>query len=80
MIDVGLFPGDTVVVERAYTAQEGQIVVALVEDAYTVKTLIREGKRFALKPENKANKSYSILRPENLEIAGIVTGSFRVYK
>lgn len=77
MIDAGLMPGDTLVVEKNHTAQEGQIVVAIMEDAYTVKRLIREQKRFVLKPENKA---YPVLRPENLEIVGVVVGSFREYK
>lgn len=76
MIDAGLLPGDTVIVERATTAHEGAIVVALVDDAYTVKRLAREKGRFVLRPENKA---YPVLRPEAIEIAGIVVGSFRKY-
>lgn len=77
MIDAGLLPGDTVVVEKATTADDGAIVVALVDDAYTVKRLVREKRRYVLKPENKA---YPVLRPENIEIAGVVVGSFRRYK
>ena len=77
MIDAGLLPGDTLVVERTAAAREGDIVVALVEDAYTVKRLHREGRRFVLKPENKG---YPVLRPDNLEIVGIVVGSFRDYR
>ena len=77
MIDAGLMPGDTVIVEKANTANDGAIVVALVDDAYTVKRLVRENRRFVLKPENKA---YPVLRPESLEIAGVVVGSFRKYK
>jgi repressor LexA len=76
MIDAGLLPGDTVVVERAERADHGDIVVALVDDAYTVKRLVREQRRYVLKPENKA---YPVLRPDTLEIAGIVVGSFRTY-
>ncbi|HEV8519686.1 MAG TPA: S24 family peptidase, partial [Burkholderiales bacterium] len=77
MIDAGLMPGDTVVVEKANTANEGAIVVALVDGAYTVKRLARENRRYVLKPENK---SYPVLRPTELEIAGVVVGSFRKYK
>jgi repressor LexA len=77
MIDAGLMPGDTVIVEKANTADDGAIVVALVDDAYTVKRLVRENRRYVLKPENKA---YPVLRPDNLEIAGVVVGSFRKYK
>jgi len=77
MIDAGLMPGDTVIVEKANTADEGAIVVALVDGAYTVKRLARENRRYILKPENK---SYPVLRPAELEIAGVVVGSFRKYK
>ena len=77
MIDAGLMPGDTIVVERATTAHAGDIVVAIVDDAYTVKRLATERRKFVLKPENKA---YPILRPEPLEIVGVVVGSFRKYK
>jgi len=52
-------------------------VVALVDGAYTVKRLARENRRYVLKPENK---SYPVLRPTELEIAGVVVGSFRKYK
>jgi repressor LexA len=76
MVDAGLMPGDTIVVERANTANAGDIVVAVVEGAYTVKRLVRENRRFALAPENKA---YPVLRPDPLEIVGVVVGSFRKY-
>jgi len=42
MIDAGLMPGDTVVVEKADSAPDGAIVVALVDDAYTIKRLVRD--------------------------------------
>ena len=65
------------IVEKANTANDGAIVVALVDDAYTVKRLVRENRRYVLKPENKA---YPVLRPDALEIAGVVVGSFRKYQ
>jgi SOS regulatory protein LexA len=77
MVDAGLMPGDTVIVEKSATADDGAIVVALVDDAYTVKRLVRENRRYVLKPENKA---YPVLRPDSIEIAGVVVGSFRKYK
>lgn len=79
MIDVGLMPGDTAVCERRHLANAGNIVVALLTDEVTIKTLIKENGRYVLKPENKA-KGYPILRPEPLEILGVVTGSFRSYR
>ncbi len=77
MVDAGLMPGDTVIVERGDTANEGDIVVAVVEGAYTVKRLARENRKFVLKPENNA---YPVLRPNPLEIVGVVVGSFRKYR
>jgi len=77
MIDAGLMPGDTVIVEKANTADDGAIVVALVDDAYTIKRLVRENRRYILQPENKA---YPVLRPDSVEIAGVVVASFRKYK
>lgn len=77
MIDAGLLPGDTVIVERRHHANEGDIVVAIVEGEATVKRLGKERGRFVLKPENKA---FPVLRPRELEIFGVVTGSYRKYR
>ena len=77
MIDAGLMPGDTLIVEKANSANDGDIVVATVDEAYTVKRLARENRKFVLRPENKA---YPVLRPDPLEIVGVVVGSYRKYK
>ena len=77
MQGAGILAGDTLIVERANVAKEGDIVVALVEDAYTVKRLAREKRRFVLRPENKA---YPVLRPDPLEIVGVVVGTYRKYR
>ena len=77
MIDAGLLPGDKLVVERRHTAAEGDIVVAIVDNESTIKRLVKERGRFILKPENKA---YPVLRPKELEIFGVVVGSFRKYR
>jgi repressor LexA len=77
MKDAGLLEGDTVVCERRHTATPGDIVIAFVGGEVTVKTLAKEGSRLVLKPENKA---YPVLRPDPLEILGVVTGSFRSYR
>jgi repressor LexA len=79
MCEAGLLEGDTAVCEQGRQAKAGDIVVALVNDELTIKTLMLEppGKRLVLKPENPA---YPILRPDPLEIIGVVTGSFRSYR
>jgi repressor LexA len=52
MIDAGVFDGDFVVVRQQNTANNGDIVVALIEDEATVKTFYREADRIRLQPQN----------------------------
>jgi repressor LexA len=78
MIDAGLFEGDHVVVDRGLPAQMGDIVVAIVDNQFTVKYLEKDKRGVFLKPGNPA---YPVIRPETtLEIYGVVTGSFRAYR
>jgi repressor LexA len=75
MIDAGIFDGDLVVVEKRPSAQRGEIVVAIVDNQFTLKRLDMEQGRFILKPENKA---YPTIRPEGaLEIFGVMVGLVR---
>ena len=75
MMDAGIFDGDLVVVEKQPSAQKGDIVVAIVDNQFTLKRLAQEGERFVLKAENKA---YPTIRPEGaLEIFGVMVGLVR---
>lgn len=79
MIEAGILPGDIVVVRRQTTAENGDVVAALVgEDEAaseaTVKTFHREGGRIRLQPENSAMEP---LYPEHVQILGKVIGLFR---
>ena len=77
MIDAGIHAGDIVVVEKRTNANVGDIVVAIVDNEFTLKRLDRERGRVALRPENKA---YPVIRPKGeLEIFGVVVGQFRGY-
>lgn len=77
MIDAGIVPGDVVVVEKRQVANMGDIVVAIVDNEFTLKTLGREKNGFVLLP---ANKAYPVIRPKGqLEIFGVVVGQFRKY-
>ncbi len=78
MIDAGIMPGDTVVVEKRGPANAGDMVIAIVDNEFTLKTLGREKGKFVLIP---ANPAYPIIRPQgDLEIFGIVVGQFRKYQ
>jgi SOS regulatory protein LexA len=77
MMDAGLLEGDTAICERTQRANAGDIVVAFVGNELTIKTLVKERERYVLRPENKG---YPVLRPDPLEILGVVTGSFRTYR
>ena len=75
MQDAGILDGDLAVVEKRGTARRGDIVVAIVDNQFTLKRLDLERGRFILRPENKA---YSIIRPEGaLEIFGVMVGLVR---
>ncbi len=75
MIDAGIFEGDLIVVEQQPNANIGDIVVAIVDNEFTVKTLDREKGQFVLKP---ANKAYPIIRPRGqMEIFGVMAGLVR---
>lgn len=77
MTDAGIHDGDLVVVERTRAARAGDIVVAIVDDEFTLKELGTERGRFILKPRNPA---YAVIRPrDELEIYGVVTGLVRRY-
>jgi len=75
MIDAGIFDGDLVVVEKKPMARKGDIVVAIVDNQFTLKRLDLEAGRFVLRAENKA---YAPIRPEGeLEIFGVMVGLVR---
>lgn len=77
MIDAGIMPGDMVLVDRSLTAVDGNIVIAEVDNQWTIKYLRKKGKDVYLEP---ANKKFSIIRPkEELKIAAVVKAVVRKY-
>ncbi len=75
MLDAGIHDGDLLVVEQQPNANVGEIVVAIVDNEFTVKYLDREKGGFVLKP---ANKAYPVIRPRGrLEIFGVMAGLVR---
>ena len=74
MKDAGILEGDFVVVQESDDADNGEIVVALMEDEATVKRFFREKDRVRLQP---ANKSYKPIRTKDVTLLGKVVGVFR---
>lgn len=75
MINVGIFDGDQIFVEKCNTARNGDTVVALVDDSATVKTFYKEDGHIRLQPEND-NMDPIIV--DNCDIIGKVFGVFRL--
>ena len=77
MMDAGIVQDDVVIIEKKQIANIGDIVVAIVDNEFTLKTLGRENGQFVLYP---ANKDYPIIRPKGqFQIFGVVVGQFRKY-
>ena len=76
MINAGILNGDRVFVNQCSTANNGDIVVALIDDSATVKRYYREKDHIRLQPENDTMDP--IIVP-NCEILGKVFGIYRIY-
>jgi repressor LexA len=75
MIEAGIHEGDFVVIEKARSAVPGDVVLAFVDNEFTLKRLARDKRGFYLEA---ANAAYPPIRPEHdLEIHGVMVGLFR---
>lgn len=72
MINAGIFDGDQVLVKQQSTAENGDMVVALIDDSATVKTFYKENGYYRLQPEN--DNMEPIIITGNLKILGKVFG------
>lgn len=78
MIDAAIHEGDIAVVEKRNFANIGDIVVAIVDNDFTLKTLDKANGEFILRP---ANPAYPIIYPHgSLEIYGVLVGLIRKYR
>jgi repressor LexA len=79
MIDAGINHGDTVVICRSDTAENGSIIVALIEDTeVTLKRLRRKGDSIALEPANTSFET-RIFGPDQVKVQGRLVGLIRKY-
>jgi repressor LexA len=79
MIEAGIHDGDTVIIRRCQSADNGDIVVALVEkEEATLKRLRKKGSTIALEAANPAYET-RIFRPDQVDIQGRLVGLLRRY-
>jgi len=74
MIKIGMFDGDKVVVRKQSTAENGDIVVALVDDSATVKRFYKKDGKFILHPENDDMQDFIF---DEVSVMGKVVGLIR---
>lgn len=77
MIDAGIFDGDIVIVEKTPDFSNGEIIVALIDDEATVKTIYREKGYVRLQPENRNLEPIIV---EEAVVLGRVLVSMRYHK
>ena len=76
MIEKGIHEGDLALIEQTNIAENGDIVVALLDDEATLKIFMKDGKQVKLVP---ANKKYKPIVVKNLQILGKLVGILRYY-
>lgn len=76
MIEAGILDGDTVIVEQTPSAENGEIVVALIDDEATVKVFYKEDGHYRLQPRNRTMMPIIVTR---MTILGRVVASVRYY-
>lgn len=75
MINMGIYEGDQLIIERRNTASNGEVIVALVDDSATVKRFYKENGHYRLQPENDFMEPIIV---DHCEILGKVIGLIRM--
>jgi repressor LexA len=79
MIDDGIREGDILIIQRQETAQNGQTVVALIDNEATVKRFFQRGKQIELRPANPELEPFFV-DADQVTLAGVVVGLIRKFK
>jgi len=77
MINAGILDGDTAVIQQCQNAENGEIIVAMVDEAVTLKRFYKEKNRVKLKAENDA---YSPIFTKDIRILGKLVKILRDYE
>jgi repressor LexA len=78
MIEAGILSGDVAIIKHQTQAENGQIVVAVVDNETTLKTFFKKAKQIELHPSNKSMKPI-IVKDKECEIRGLMVGLIRTY-
>ncbi len=76
MMDAGILDRDRIIAKKQETAQNGDIVVAMLDDEATVKRFFKEKDQFRLQPENY---NYAPIYAKEIDILGKVIGVLRMF-
>ena len=76
MINAGILDGDLAVIEQTSSAVDGQIIVAVIDDAITLKRYYKESERVRLQPENPA---FQAIYCTDVRIVGVLSNIVRTY-
>ncbi len=77
MVECGICNGDYVIIDKRNTAEDGEIVAAMIDGEATVKAFYRRDGKFVLEPRNR---DYSPIITDNVTVLGKVIASVRLYK
>ena len=76
MVNAGILDGDLAIVEQTSTAVDGQIIVAVIDDAITLKRYYKEAERVRLQPENP---DFQAIYCTDVRVVGILSNIVRTY-
>ncbi len=76
MVNAGILDGDLAVVEQSSSAIDGQIIVAVIDDAITLKRYYKEAERVRLQPENP---DFQAIYCSDVRIVGVLSNIVRTY-
>jgi DNA polymerase V len=80
MSGAGIFDGDLVVVDRSFEPKSGDIIVAILNGEFTIKRFRRNGSTIELVPENPKFRKITLNESMELEVWGVVTGTYKSFQ
>ena len=79
MIDIGIFDGDLVVIKQQNTCNDGDIIVAMVDDEATLKRFYLKDDHIVLHPENSMLNDIIVTQDQSFAVLGKLVGSIRQF-